>query len=213
MESHVRGSTQPPLLTHTIGAALSRAALNWGDHEAVVCTAQNVRLTWRELNRRAEDFASGLLASGLRPGDRIGIWSLNRVEWIITQFAAAKAGLILTTINPAYRLDELEYALKKVGCRALVLSPPFKTSDYPTLIRTLAPELDAPAPQGRLQGLNARRLPDLKLVIQMETPTLAGAVGFDAIETLGRATGLDDLKAVEGVLTCHDPINIKFTSG
>ena len=209
MQSRVRGSTQPPLLTHTIGAALSQAALNWGGHEAVVCTAQNVRLTWRELDRRVEDFAAGLLASGLRPGDRIGIWSLNRVEWIITQFAAAKAGLILTTINPAYRLDELEYALKKVGCRALILSPPFKTSDYPALIRTLAPELDAPAPL----GLNARRLPDLKLVIQMETPTLAGATGFDTVEALGRASGLNDLRAVEAGLTCHDPINIQFTSG
>ncbi|MFC5373661.1 AMP-binding protein [Brevundimonas faecalis] len=209
MESHVQGSRQPALLDHTIGAALARAADRWGDREAVVCTAQDIRLTWAELNRRAGDFASGLLASGLRPGDRIGIWSMNRVEWIITQFAAARAGLILTTINPAYRLDELEYALKKVGCRALVLSPPFKTSDYPALIRTLAPELDQASPA----GLNARRLPDLKLVIQMEAPTLAGAVGFDAVEALGRDVGPNSLREGEAALTCHDPINIQFTSG
>ncbi|MNK96968.1 Long-chain-fatty-acid--CoA ligase [compost metagenome] len=209
MTSHVQGSTQPALLTHTIGEALRQAAWQWSDHEAVVCTAQDVRLTWRELDRRTGDFAAGLLASGLRPGDRIGIWSMNRIEWIITQFAAAKAGLILTTINPAYRLDELEYALKKVGCRALVLSPPFKTSDYPALIRALAPELDRSSPA----GLNAPRLPDLKLVIQMETPTLAGAVGFDAVEALGREAAPDLLQAVEAALTCHDPINIQFTSG
>lgn len=209
MPSHVQGSTQPALLTHTIGEALRQAAWQWSDHEAVVCTAQGVRLTWRELDRRTGDFAAGLLASGLRPGDRIGIWSMNRIEWIITQFAAAKAGLILTTINPAYRLDELEYALKKVGCRALVLSPPFKTSDYPGLIRALAPELDVAAPL----GLNARRLPDLKLVIQMEARTLAGAVGFDAVEALGRDAGPDSLRVVEAALTCHDPINIQFTSG
>ena len=209
MTSHVQGSTQPALLTHTIGEALRQAAWQWSDHEAVVCTAQGVRLTWRALDRRAGDFAAGLLASGLRPGDRIGIWSMNRVEWIITQFAAAKAGLILTTINPAYRLDELEYALKKVGCRGLVLSPPFKTSDYPALIRAMAPELDRPSPT----GLNARRLPDLKLVIQMESPTLAGAVGFDAIEAMGQTVGTELLQAVEASLTCYDPINIQFTSG
>ena len=209
MTSHVQGSTQPALLTHTIGEALRQAAWQWSDHEAVVCTAQGVRLTWRDLDQRAGDFAAGLLASGLRPGDRIGIWSMNRVEWVITQFAAAKAGLILTTINPAYRLDELEYALKKVGCRALVLSPPFKTSDYPALIRALAPDLERPSPA----GLNAYRLPDLKLVIQMETSTLAGAVGFDAVEALGRQTGPDLLRSVEVALTCHDPINIQFTSG
>jgi len=209
MTSHVQGSTQPALLTHTIGEALRQAAWQWSDHEAVICTAQGVRLTWHELNRRAGDFAAGLLASGLRPGDRIGIWSMNRVEWIITQFAAARAGLILTTINPSYRLDELEYALKKVGCRALVLSPPFKTSNYPALIRALSPELDRPSPA----GLNAPRMPDLKLVIQMETPTLAGAVSFDAVEALGRTTGSDLLHAVEVSLTCHDPINIQFTSG
>jgi fatty-acyl-CoA synthase len=209
MTSHVQGSSQPTLLTHTIGAALSHAARQWGDREAVVCTAQGVRLTWHELDRRADNFAAGLLASGLRPGDRIGIWSMNRVEWIITQFAAARAGLILTTINPAYRLDELEYALKTVGCRALVLSPPFKTSDYPALIRALAPELDQAAPM----GLNARRLPDLKLVIQMETSTLAGAVGFDAVETVGRKNGPDLLQTIEASLTCHAPINIQFTSG
>lgn len=209
MTSHVQGSSQPTLLTHTIGQALSEAARQWGDREAVVCTAQGVRMTWRELDRRAGDFAAGLLASGLRPGDRIGIWSMNRAEWIITQFAAARAGLILTTINPAYRLDELEYALKKVGCRALIVSPPFKTSDYPALIRTLAPELDQTAPM----GLNARRLPDLKLVIQMETPTLAGATCFDAVEALGCKTGTDLLRAVEANLTHHDPINIQFTSG
>ena len=209
MTSHVQGSTQPALLTHTIGEALRQAAWQWSDHEAVVCTEQGVRLTWLALDRRAGDFAAGLLASGLRPGDRIGIWSMNRVEWIITQFAAAKAGLILTTINPAYRLDELEYALKKVGCRALVLSPPFKTSDYPALIRALAPELDRPSPT----GLNAPRLPDLKLVIQMESPTLAGAVGFDAIEAMGQTVGTELLQAVEASLTCYDPINIQFTSG
>ena len=209
MTSHVQGSTQPALLTHTIGEALRQAAWQWSDYEAVVCTAQGVRLTWRDLDQRAGDFAAGLLASGLRPGDRIGIWSMNRVEWVITQFAAAKAGLILTTINPAYRLDELEYALKKVGCRALVLSPPFKTSDYPALIRALAPDLERPSPA----GLNAYRLPDLKLVIQMETSTLAGAVGFDAVEALGRQTGPDLLRSVEVALTCHDPINIQFTSG
>ena len=209
MESHVQGPTEPALLTHTIGAALAQAARLWGEREAVVFPAQGVRLTWAELHRRAGDFASGLLAHGLRPGDRIGIWSLNRVEWIITQFAAARAGLILTTVNPAYRLDELEFALNKVGCKALILSPPFKTSDYPALIRALAPELD----QAVVGDLTAARLPHLKLVIQMEAPTLAGAAGFAAIEAAGQTAGPDALHAVEAGLSCGDAINIQFTSG
>lgn len=209
MNSHLRGADGPPLLTHTIGAALAQAARAWGEREAVVFPAQDVRLTWAELHRRAGEFASGLLARGLAPGDRIGVWSLNRVEWIITQFAAARAGLILTTINPAYRLDELEFALNKAGCKALVLSPPFKTSDYPAMIRALAPELDRPAGG----DLDCARLPGLKLVVQMGDPTLAGAAGFAAVEAEGRAAGPNALHAVEAGLSSDDAINIQFTSG
>ena len=116
-ESYVRGGNAPPLLEITIGQALDLAATIWPEQDALVCPAQAVRMSWHDLRVRAETIAAGLLAMGLKPGDRIGIWSLNRPEWTLTQFAAAKAGLILVTINPAYRLSELEYALNKVGLR------------------------------------------------------------------------------------------------
>ena len=118
--SYVSGVGDTALLGHTIGAALEHAATGWGDRPALIASAQGVRWTWRELRDRADAFAAGLLALGLRHGDRIGIWALNRAEWTLTQFAAARAGLILVTINPAYRLSELEFALNKVGCAALV---------------------------------------------------------------------------------------------
>jgi fatty-acyl-CoA synthase len=128
--SYVSGVSDVPLLGHTIGHALDRAAAAWGDRTALISRAQGVRWTWRELRDRADAFAAGLLALGLRRGDRIGIWSLNRAEWALTQFAAARAGLVLVTINPAYRLSELEFALNKVGCAALVTATGFKNSDY-----------------------------------------------------------------------------------
>src|ERR1700677_3979223 len=128
--SYVRGAAQPPLREDTIGAALDEAARRWGDREAVVSVAQGVRWTYAELAAKADGVAAGLLALGLTQGERIGIWSPNNAEWVLTQFAAAKAGLILVTINPAYRVHEFDYAMNKVGCRALILSAGFRGNDY-----------------------------------------------------------------------------------
>lgn len=209
MKSYVCGDTAPPLLEITIGAALDNAAQQWPDDDALICLAEGVRLSWTDLHLRVEDFAAGLLASGLQPGNRIGIWSLNRSEWVLTQLAAAKAGLILVTINPAYRLAELEYALNKASCAALILSPPFKTSDYPEMLRSLAPELKDNDPG----ALRAKRLPHLRLVIQMGEKAMEGAISFAAIELLGAASGRDRLRKIETELTVNDPVNIQFTSG
>ncbi|WP_298283666.1 AMP-binding protein [Acidocella sp.] len=208
-ESYVRGGVTPALLEKTIGRALDDAAALWGAREALVCPAQGVRLSWQALKSRAEDLAAGLLARGLKPGDRVGIWSLNRVEWVLTQFACAKAGLILTTVNPAYRLSELEYALNKVGMSALIIAPPFKTSDYPGMIAALAPELDGCAP-GQLR---AARLPTLRLVVQMGETPRPGTLAFAALEQEGRAAGGALLAAISPTLRAQDPINIQFTSG
>src|ERR1700733_10971688 len=117
-DSYVCGVADAPLLGVTIGRSLDSAARRWADREALVSPSHGVRWTWKELNARVDALAAGLLALGLEPGARIGVWSLNRPEWTLTQFAAAKAGLILVTINPAYRLSELEVALAKVGCAA-----------------------------------------------------------------------------------------------
>ena len=118
--SYVHGAHALPLIGDTIGAHLDGIAARFPDRDALVVPHQGVRWTWHELRERADRLAAGLLGLGLQPGDRIGIWSQNRAEWVLTQFATAKAGLVLVNINPAYRLSELEYALNKVGCKALV---------------------------------------------------------------------------------------------
>ena len=154
-QSYVHGASGAPLLGETLGASFGRTVAQWGERPGLVVRQQNVRWSYRELGERVDAFAAGLLALGLAPGDRVGIWSPNSAEWVVTQFATAKAGLILVNINPAYRLAELEYALNKVGCRALVTATAFKTSDYIGMLYTLAPELKHAQP-GRLARSSCR---------------------------------------------------------
>ena len=207
--SYVSGISDVPLLGRTIGQALDRAAARWGDREALVSPSQGIRWTWAELRTRADAFAAGLLALGLERGDRIGIWSLNRAEWTLTQFAAARAGLVLVTINPAYRLSELEFALNKVGCKALVTATAFKSSDYMGMLTTLAPELAAATPG----ALSAARLPTLRGVIQIGGPPAAGAIAFEDVPGLATEAGRASLAPLGGRLQFDDAINVQFTSG
>src|SRR6516225_8797608 len=207
--SYVSGTADAPLLGQTIGAALERAAREWADRTALISPAQEIRWTWRELRDRADAFAAGLMALGLRRGDRIGIWSLNRAEWTLTQFAAARAGFILVTINPAYRLSELEFALNKVGCSALVTATAFKSSDYLGMVKTLAPELAASKPG----ALSAARLPHLRIVIQIGGPQAPGTIAFDEVAVLGGESEFAELRASTRELQFDDAINIQFTSG
>ena len=209
MGSYVSGVPDVPLLGHTIGDALDRAAVAWGDRTALISSAQGVFWTWRELRDRADAFAAGLLALGLRRGDRIGIWSLNRAEWALTQFAAARAGLVLVTVNPAYRLSELEFALNKVACKALVTATGFKNSDYIGMVTTLAPELATSVP-GKL---SAARLPYLRVVIQIGGPQVANAIPFEEVAARGGEAELSILCESARDLQFDDPINIQFTSG
>ena len=133
--SHVKGASHPALLNITIGEALAQAAERWGEREALVIPHQGVRWNWGQLLHRADGVAAGLLALGLQPGDRVGIWAPNCAEWALMQFATARAGMILVNINPAYRGSELAYALNKVSCKALVLAPALKTSNYIEILR------------------------------------------------------------------------------
>jgi fatty-acyl-CoA synthase len=208
-ESYVSGVSDAPLLGQTIGDALEHAATEWADRTALISRARSVRWTWRELTDRADAFAAGLLALGLRRGDRIGIWSLNRAEWTVTQFAAARAGFILVTINPAYRLSELEFALNKVGCSALVTATAFKNSDYVGMVKTLAPELVASKPG----ELSAACLPNLRIVIQIGGPQVPGTIAFDEVSARGGAAERAALQSVRRQLQFDDAINIQFTSG
>ena len=159
--SYVHGASGTPFIGDTIGVHFDRIVERFGERDALIVRHQQIRWTYRELKERVDAFAAGLLALGLKRGDRIGIWSPNNAEWVITQFATAKAGLILVNINPAYRLAELEYALNKAGCVALVTAAQFKTSDYLAMLRELAPELATASPG----NLHAARLPELRLVI------------------------------------------------
>jgi fatty-acyl-CoA synthase len=207
--SYVSGTSSVPLLGETIGTHFDRTVARWGDRPGLIVRQQGINWTWREFAERVEKFAAGLLALRLRPGERIGIWSPNNAEWVTTQFAAAKAGLILVNINPAYRLTELEYALNKVGCRALVTATAFKTSDYAGMLLHLAPEL-AHAVPGKLR---AARLPTLELVIQIGARTLPGALAFEDIPGLAGAAERAQLAELDHTLQFDDPINIQFTSG
>ena len=207
--SHVRGAAAPPLREDTIGEALADAARRWPDREALVAAHQGVRLTFAQLTAKADALALGLLALGLAPGDRIGIWSPNKAEWALTQFAAARAGLVLVTINPAYRLAEVEYTINKVGVKALVCAERLKTSDYVGMIEALAPELAASAPG----ALNAPRLPTLKAAIKIGGESRPGWLAFDGVASLGGAAQIEQLAAIGPTLSAADPINIQFTSG
>lgn len=206
--SHVRGETEPPLIEATIGAVLADTAARHGDRDALVDATTGARMTWREFMAEVDTLASGLAAVGLEKGQRIGIWSPNRAEWVLTQFATARLGLILVNINPAYRLSELEYALNKVGCTALITAARFKSSDYLGMLRELAPELDGCQPN----ALRAARLPNLRLVVRLGDEPSAGMMNFSALMALGRDQPAD-LETIGAGLDRNDPINIQFTSG
>ncbi len=207
--SYVSGVADRPLLGETIGQHFDRTVERWGDRLGLVVRQQGLRLTWRELRARVDAFAAGLLAIGLRRGDRVGIWSPNNAEWVITQFATAKVGLVLVNINPAYRLHELDYALNKVGCRALVTATAFKTSDYAGMLATLLPELAGATP-GQLR---AARVPTLETIIQIGPRSIPGSFAFDAVAAMGGEAERTTLIDLAGSLQFDDPINIQFTSG
>ena len=161
------------------------------------------------MNQRVDDFAAGLLAMGLQTGDRVGVWAPNCAEWIVAQYATAKAGIIQVNINPAYRLHELEYVLNKVSCKGLITAAHFKSSNYIDMLYTLAPELKTAEP-GKLAST---KLPHLKWLIRLGEERSEGFLNFaDVPECAGREHR-DKLVQCSGSLNIDDPINIQFTSG
>ena len=207
--AYVRGPDVPALRYVTIPQMLRETVSRFGPRDAAIFTETGERLSYYDLDRKVDRLATGLLALGLEKGDRLGIWSPNRLEWLLTQFATARIGVVLVTINPAYRLAELEYALNKVGCKALILAERFKSSDYAGMIRSLAPELET-CDKGRL---NAVKLPQLRHVVVMADDPGPGAWSFAELQHLGgpaQQLRLDDITAR---LSPDDPINVQFTSG
>lgn len=207
--SYVHGATSAPLIGQTIGQLFDTACERHTARDALIACQQGIRLSYAELRRQVDALACALIRLGLKPGERIGIWSPNRAEWTLTQFATAKAGLVLVNINPAYRLSELEYALNKVGCRALVTAAAFKGSDYVAMLTELAPEL-AHCKAGKLQSA---RLPALQFAIRLGADSTPGLLNFDALMSEPGADELDALQALGGRLQFDEPINIQFTSG
>jgi fatty-acyl-CoA synthase len=206
--SQVKGATEPPLLEHTIGEALERAARRWPNAEALVSVHQNIRLTWAQLLAQADAFAAGLLALGLKPGDRVGVWAPNCAEWTIAQLATARAGIIQVNINPAYRSSELEYTLAKVGVSLLICTARFKSSNYVAMVEALVPGLRDGA------GVVAsKQLPLLRHLVQVGGEARPGWRRFDDIAGLAGPTERETLAALPEGLKAKDAINIQFTSG
>ncbi|MXX16249.1 MAG: AMP-binding protein [Gammaproteobacteria bacterium] len=207
--SYVHGASDVPLIGETIGAYFDSAVARWSGNTALVVRHQDIRWTYAELADRVNRLAAGLLAIGLEPGDRIGIWSPNNAEWVVTQFATAKVGMILVNINPAYRVAELEYALCKVGCKALITAQKFKSSEYLEMLRQLAPEMDSCLP-GQLK---ADTLPELRSIVTIDSTDAPGLFSFEQLLVMGDEVPAERIENLAKQLQFDDPINIQFTSG
>ncbi|HSU24131.1 MAG TPA: AMP-binding protein, partial [Variovorax sp.] len=217
--SHAKGATDVALIEATLGDFFDAMVAARPDHEALVSRHEGLRFTYRALHDDANRLASALLRLGLAPGERVGIWSHNNAAWVMLQIATAKVGLVLVNINPAYRTSEVEYALNKVGCAALVTMARFKTSDYLGMLRELAPELDATDADADAEGatrLRAARLPTLRHVVWID-----GADARDDVPGMRRFSRLlaggdahdPRVAEVQRTLRADEPVNIQFTSG
>jgi fatty-acyl-CoA synthase len=188
--SYSSGTADRPLLGQTIGENLDETIARFGQRDALVVRHQGVRWSYAELGRRVDELARGLIAFGLQKGDRLGIWAPNCAEWVLTQYATAKAGVILVNINPAYRTAELEHALHQSGCRMLIAARAFRTSDYGAMIDEVRPAL-----------------PGLEHVVMLDSPS------WDALLEAGSGVASDELPSRSAELDPDDPINIQYTSG
>ncbi len=207
--SYVNGVSDKPLIFKTIGTLLNEATENHAARQAIVVRHQGVRLSYAELNDLVNRVAANLLAHGIENGDRVGIWSPNNLQWVVSQFATAKIGAILVSINPAYRISELEYVLNKVECKALVLAEQFKSSDYVGMLMNLAPELN----DCKAGYLHAEQIPSLRTVICLGNEEKPGMHRFAEFEQPAAASSLQQVQSIGAMLQPDDPINIQFTSG
>ena len=207
--SFVCGTSDQPLIYQTIGDALDQTVEKSGEKEAIVVRHQNVRWSYQQLGAAVDAFAAGLLALDLERGDRIGIWSPNNIEWVVAQFATAKAGLVLVNINPAYRKAELIYTLNKVACKALILAREFKSSHYVGVLRDIAPAINTSQPG----QLDLSALPALRSLIVISEEAVAGMFRFKDIAAMAPADAAGQLAERARLNQPDDAINIQFTSG
>jgi fatty-acyl-CoA synthase len=206
--SYSSGPADTGLLGITIGDLLDRTVAEHGANEALVSRHQGIRWTYAEFGRRVDQLARALMTLGVTRGERIGIWSTNRAEWTLTQFATSKLGAILVNVNPSYRSAELEYALNQSGCRYLILTDVFKTTDYNEILESVAPEIR----NGTPGALQLGRLPQLKLVVTLGAAR-PGMMTWNDVLARADETSAAALAERQAALGFDDPINIQYTSG
>jgi fatty-acyl-CoA synthase len=197
-----------PISDQTIGSLLDTANESFPENVALASCSEGIRLTYRELTNLSNHFALGLIALGLKPGDRIGLWSPNCARWTVVQFAAAKAGLILVNINPAYRANELEYALNKVGCRAIVCALRSRSTDFIDILAELTPRV---APD--VKSKPVERLSSLEFIIHLDAAQIDGTLSFSDVLSSGETIPQEALAHLRSRIKPSDPTNIQFTSG
>jgi fatty-acyl-CoA synthase len=193
----------------TIGDLLDRQAERFGDRDAFVHVEHGIRYTYAEFRAECNAVAKGMIATGIRKGDHVGIWATNYPEWVVAQFATAKIGAVLVTVNPAYRLHELEYLLKQSDTSALVLIGKFRTSDYAGMVNELIPEL----PSSKPGYLSSARFPKLRRVIFIGKENQPGMLRWDDLCKFGSSVGDDSLRSRQAECRPDDVINIQYTSG
>ncbi|KAJ7987547.1 hypothetical protein DPEC_G00327620 [Dallia pectoralis] len=207
--SYVHGTSSISLLSSTVGETLQAAAERWPDREALVFLQDGVRKTFSQFQQDVDQAAAGLLAMGLKRGERLGMWGPNTYEWVLFQFATAKAGIILVSVNPAYQVQELEFALRKVvKCNAIVCPTQFKTQKYCDMLRQICPEIDTASPG----SVKSARLPDLHTVIVVDSRQ-PGMYHLDDVMQAGDSQHVRQLEELQKKLLFDDPVNIQFTSG
>eukprot|EP00794_Sanderia_malayensis_P008722 gene8722-9653_t len=207
--SYSQGSTSRPLVGETIGQKFNQITEINPEKEFAVFLEDGIRINFADFRNEAEKLAMGLISLGLRKGDRVGMWGANCFEWLLVQYATSFAGMIMVNINPAYRSYELKYALNKVGCKALIMMPQFKTSNYYEILTEIAPQLELSQPG----QLNCDEIPELQHVVLSEGSQKPGCFTLPEIMHLGGIDEHDMLQHVQSSLHFDEPINIQFTSG
>lgn len=207
--SYASGPSDQPLLGTPIPILFDQIVARHGEREAVVSIHQETRLSYSQLADRVNELAKAFIAAGFEKGDRVGVWSPNNIEWLMTQYATAKAGIILVTINPAYRVHELAYVLEQSGCKGLVLQNQFKTSDYEAMISELCPDLTSVKPG----SLVSEKFPKLSTVISMTSSEVSGIYDWSAFLKLAANCSAEALSTRQAEQDMDDAINIQYTSG
>ncbi|XP_056405395.1 medium-chain acyl-CoA ligase ACSF2, mitochondrial isoform X1 [Hyla sarda] len=206
--SYVHGISDVPLTSRTMQQCLMDTAQRIPDEEAIVVVHSATRKTFSQLSKDVETLAAGLLALGLKKGERVGMWGPNSYEWVLMQYATAQAGLILVSVNPAYQQNEVEYVLRKVGCAALAFPSQFKTQQYYEMVKRICPEIDN-SPAG---GIKSKALPDLRIAIVLDKK-YPGAFQFQEVMDAGSTQFVKQLHDLQKTIFSDDPVNIQFTSG